>query len=243
MSLTGGPASGRSSLLMNNGRFTSLYPRQCRVRAGPCQGKPRTWKPPNLQLFLKGLLADSALCRRPARRRAFDGQFPVAKADERARERTPRRRRCAHAVINEFELAQFDRPLVADMRDRTAKKAQPHFVWKIAERARGEDDRSAPAPRLGRERRARGANRKFNRRFRAPHARTQPRQSFRVETLRREPRQQAAQPRARKTRIAVARIIVVVNAGGPERRDQPCFWDAKQGTKEKDLPIRACGER
>src|ERR1700733_12565639 len=181
LSPAGGPASGRSSVLTDSGRFTSIYLRECRGRPGPCQGKPRTWKSPNLQLFLKGLIADSALCRRPARRGAFDGQFPVAKADERARKGAPRqRRRCAHAVIDKFELAQFDRSLIADMRDGAAKKAQPHFVRKIAERSRSEDDRSAPAPGLGRERDVRGPDRKFNRRFCTPHARAQPRQSLRV---------------------------------------------------------------
>jgi hypothetical protein len=54
---------------------------------------------------------------------AFDRQPVPAKGDERAGKRPAQRRTgLTEAVIKRFELAQFDRALVTDMRDDTAEK-------------------------------------------------------------------------------------------------------------------------
>ena len=89
-------------------------------------------------------------------------------------------------LVKVFELAELDRPLVAGMRDGAAEKPQRHFRGKIGELRRRQSDRAPHRPRAGRQRRARGRDRKFDGGFRAPHARRQPRQTPRIETLARQ---------------------------------------------------------
>ncbi len=150
------------------------------------------------------------------------------------------------AVIEHLKLGQFDRPLIAAYgRWRGPGAAAPTSAGRLRE-ARGlEYHRTAlaakaPAPAPPRAAATANSMAASARRIR-PASRARPRASS---PSRASAGINAAQPRAGKARIAIARVFAKGHAGRPQRRDQVATWEhAKQRPHQKDRRRRADRQR
>src|SRR5262249_6030877 len=105
--------------------------------------------------------------------------------------------------VQGLELAELDRPRVADMGDGAAEQPQRHFRGQGGEFFGSERDRTALAPGLLAERYGRTVDARLDGGLRAPQPPRNERETVRVEPLARQHGHEAAQPRAGKARVAI----------------------------------------
>ena len=149
------------------------------------------------------------------------------------------RHRGGERFMEGFEFAQFDRPLAADLRQRTTEQAERHFGGQIAESCPDQKAIAVVPHETGRGL----IDCVLDRRIGARHSSRQCFQPPGVEFFRGQPWHQVAQPRTGEPRIAVGGIVREGDAGYGKRGGEARLGDGEEWTHKREPTLPVCRER